>query len=176
MTIEKQKTLKSLSLNMSAWRPLSIFFAGLVCLIINSWSEASQQIINETRIEGIEGFSFRWDKDRPGGYSYSIKNKLKYPITDVIVMVVFYDYSGNVIDFQQMDFNSILPAGLSKRMRGEVDSSTMEIVNETDPKRMPDFRGKDEALKWLENKKEIGPKRGWVEIKVLKFRKAQQEK
>ena len=152
----------------------TLLFAVLTILFIALWSEASPQSTGETGIEGIEGFSFRWDKDQLGGYSFSIKNKLEYPVTDVTVMVVFYDYSGNVIDFQEIESNLTLPAGLSKRMRGKVDTSTLEIVTETDPNQMPEFRGKEAAIKWLKNKKERGPKCGRVEINVLKFRQTQQ--
>lgn len=175
---EKQTTLQSLSQNRAAWLSVikALLFVALMSQLFSPWSEASQQRNIEKGIEGIEGFSFRWDNDQSGGFSFSIKNRLEYPITDIMVMVVFYNYSGSVIDFQELDFTLCLPAGLSKRLRGKVDSSTLEIVNEIDPNRLPEFRGKEAALKWLKNRKESGPKRGWIEIRVLDFKKFQQDK
>ena len=127
---EKQKAMQTKIINKNGWPTVNIvfFFAFVIGLSVCSWVEAAQQINNKTEIEGIEGFSFRWDNDQSGGYTLSIKNKLEYPITNVMVMVVFYDHAGNIVDYQELDFSLILPTGLSKRIRGKVDSSTLEIV------------------------------------------------
>jgi hypothetical protein len=83
-------------------------------------------------VVGVAGFRFMWGdpKDCRGCYTFSVKNGLDSPITDVRILVIFFDYSESVVDFQIIDYTSFIPPKLAKRLRGEVDTSTRKIMKE----------------------------------------------
>jgi len=71
-----------------------------------------------------------------GGYSFSLHNRLREPIRDVVCLVVFYDRSGNPIDVDPVSFRDIIPGGLARRVTSKVHQSIQELTtadNAQDP-------------------------------------------
>lgn len=85
--------------------------------------------------EGLSAGSFLWDGSSPGatlgsdgGFTLSLKNNLDSTIRDAFVLVLFCDNSGDVIDFTVVTYSGLIPAGVGKRVQGEVDSSTKQLT------------------------------------------------
>jgi S1-C subfamily serine protease len=99
-----------------------------------------QSIQGEQLRDGVSASSFLWYGSRPretlGGYgtfSLSVTNKLKEPIRDPVIMILFHDPSGRAIDYSVLRPKGILPAGIAKRITGEVDPSTKRITTPISP-------------------------------------------
>jgi len=78
-------------------------------------------------VDGVEGTVFRWDVGWGYQYSFSIANKLRTPVTNVRLLVVFYDTEGTPIDFRVHEYSSVIPGGLATRVKGAVDDSTSKL-------------------------------------------------
>lgn len=105
--------------------------------------------------EGVSGgqfkWSWKWHSGTIGGYSFSLHNKLREPIHDVICLVVFYDHSGSAIEVDAINFRDIIPGGLARRVTSKVHKSVQELTT-------PDNSQSPETS---------------VEVRVLDFRVAQ---
>jgi len=78
--------------------------------------------------EGVVGSSFTWDDfGQGGGFSFSIKNKLREPIKNVYCLVIFYDSKDEPIDVAIFGGEGIVPGGLAKRVKGQVDESVEKL-------------------------------------------------
>lgn len=76
--------------------------------------------------EGVIGGQLTWDlpgNQFSGGYSFSLRNQLRQPVKNVYCLVVFRDAQRNPLDVAVMQFNGVIPAGLAKRVTGQVHSS-----------------------------------------------------
>ena len=62
-------------------------------------------------------------------YSFSFRNKLREPVTDVVCLVVFYDTQRAPIDTSVIVFRETIPPGLAKRCANNViESSVFDII------------------------------------------------
>jgi len=85
--------------------------------------------------EGLSAGSFLWDGSTPdatlgsdGRFTLSLKNNLDTAIRDPFVLVLFYDKSGDVVDYAVVAHNGLIPAGVGKRVNGKVDPSTKQLT------------------------------------------------
>jgi hypothetical protein len=82
--------------------------------------------------EGLAGgqiqWSWKWHGPLAGGYSFSLSNKLREPVRDVVCLIVFYDRSGNAIEIDHVSFNDIIPGGLARRVTSSVHQSVEELT------------------------------------------------
>lgn len=85
--------------------------------------------------DGVSAGSFLWSGLSPGQtlgsvgeYTLSLKNNLDTSIRDPVILVVFYDRSGAVIDFAAVTYDGLIPPGLAKRVSGEVESSIKQLT------------------------------------------------
>jgi len=98
-------------------------------------SEAQRSILADLggrSTEGVSGgqiqWNWKWHGALGGGYSFSLHNKLREPIRDVICLVVFYDRSGSVIEVDAVGFQDIIPGGLARRVTSKVHQSVQELT------------------------------------------------
>jgi S1-C subfamily serine protease len=79
--------------------------------------------------DGVTVGNFLWDGgisgtlDNNGDFTVSLKNNLETAIQGVALLVLFYNKSGDVVDFTVVTYDGIIPAGLAKRSAGRVDAS-----------------------------------------------------
>jgi S1-C subfamily serine protease len=99
-----------------------------------------QSIQGEQLRDGVSASSFLWYGSRPretlgsdGTFSLSVTNKLKEPIRDPVIMILFHDPSGRAIDYSVLSPKGILPAGIAKRITGGVDPSTKRLTTPISP-------------------------------------------
>jgi hypothetical protein len=82
--------------------------------------------------EGVAGgqiqWSWKWHGSLAGGYSFSLSNKLREPVRDVVCLIVFYDRSGNAIEVDPVSFADIIPGGLARRVTSSVHQSVQELT------------------------------------------------
>jgi hypothetical protein len=82
--------------------------------------------------EGVAGgqiqWSWKWHGPLAGGYSFSLSNKLREPVRDVVCLIIFYDRSGNAIEVDPVSFNGIIPGGLARRVTSSVHQSVQELT------------------------------------------------
>lgn len=85
--------------------------------------------------DGLSAGSFLWEGLIPGktfgsdgDFTLSIKNNLDSAIRGPAVLVLFYDNSGDIVDFTVVAYNGIIPAGLAKRVGGSVQPSTKQLT------------------------------------------------
>lgn len=76
--------------------------------------------------EGVGGGQLLWDV--LGNYSFSLRNKLRENVKNVSCLVIFYDRQAIPIEFDLVQYRGIIPGGLSKRVRSEVDRSVRTLT------------------------------------------------
>ena len=111
--------------------------------------------------DSVVGGKFAWD-DAPTqyiglsstGYSFSIRNKLRTNIKSVMCLIIFYDSHGDPIDVAYVEYKSVVPAGLARRV--EVNR-LFGIIN----------NGKVEKI--AKSTEKIVKKGGSVAIRILDF-------
>lgn len=79
--------------------------------------------------DGVVIESLVWDSKFfiGGEYSFTIKNKLRENIKNIVGLLIFYDLHGEPIDFQMISFENIIPAGFGKRVEGSVSESVKRL-------------------------------------------------
>lgn len=94
-------------------------------------------------VEGIVGENLTWTNiswtDGAVEYAFSFRNQLREPVKDIYCFVVFYDHSGNPIDFDVVHYSDVIPAGLAKRVKSRVDGSVKRLTSKVEF-RILDFR------------------------------------
>jgi hypothetical protein len=85
--------------------------------------------------EGLSSGSFLWDGSSPdatlgsnGRFTISLKNNLDTAVANPMVLVLFHDRSGDVVDYALVTFRGTIPAKLGKRASGSVDPSTKQLT------------------------------------------------
>ena len=76
--------------------------------------------------EGVVGGQLTWDipnNQFSGGYSFSLRNQLREPVKNIYGLLIFRDTKGNPIDVDVIRFGGVVPAGLAKRVAGDVHAS-----------------------------------------------------
>jgi hypothetical protein len=78
--------------------------------------------------EGVTGERVTWDSyTQSGEYSLSLHNQLREAVRGIYCLVIFYDSKDSTIDFSVINYPSIIPAGLSKRIKGRVEGITEQL-------------------------------------------------
>ena len=78
--------------------------------------------------EGVIGGKFLWDLNTGGLYSFSLRNRLRQNVRDVYCFVIFFDEQNEPIDVDTVHFQGLIPAGLAKRVKSQVDRSTQKLT------------------------------------------------
>lgn len=80
--------------------------------------------------DGVEGAQFSWTSQifEDGRYSISLRNKLREPVRNVYCLVVFYDKNNQPLDVSLLEYASLIPPGLAKRISGGVDTSIKRLT------------------------------------------------
>ena len=80
--------------------------------------------------EGVIGANLLWEFPyRPhGGYSFSLRNKLRESVTQVYCLVVFYDANDEPLDVDVVHYGDIIPGGLARRISSKVHKSVQELT------------------------------------------------
>lgn len=88
--------------------------------------------------EGVTAYQFSWKYEKPffyyydyGDYMFFLRNKLRHDIKNVRIRVVFYDSEGNPIDFDEVRYRGVIPAGLGKIIEGNVKYYIRELTTPT---------------------------------------------
>lgn len=88
--------------------------------------------------EGVTGGQLMWSYEsyrmHAGEYSFSLHNKLYEAIRDVYCLVIFYDHLDNPIETDLVWFDSVIPAGLARRVTSKVHQSVQELTTPDDSK------------------------------------------
>ena len=77
-------------------------------------------------IEAVLGGQLLWDI--VGNYSFSLRNQLRENVRGIICLVIFYDRRDTPIEFDLVEYRGTIPAGLSKRVKSEVDGSVRTLT------------------------------------------------
>ena len=83
--------------------------------------------------DGVVGVGFIWDwpggygGSPDGGYSFSIRNKLREHVRDVICLVVFRDAQNEPVETDLIKV-PLVPASLAKRVESRVPDSVQEVT------------------------------------------------
>lgn len=79
-------------------------------------------------IDGVAVGSFKWDGG--GMFSLSFINKLRESVKNVRCLVIVYDAKeGTPVDFSVVQYPDLIPAGLGKRVEGNVSLSAAVLNN-----------------------------------------------
>jgi hypothetical protein len=80
--------------------------------------------------EGIVGGQLTWEYEalQKGEYAFSLRNQLRENVKSIICLVIFYDKKNNPIDVDFVRYKGIIPAGLAKRVKSEVDGSVQKLT------------------------------------------------
>lgn len=88
--------------------------------------------------EGLAGDSLQWSWGYHGvlggRYSFSLRNNLREPVSDIYCLVVFYDRSGRPIETDIVSFPGVIPEGLARRITSEVHHSVQEMTTRNNAK------------------------------------------
>lgn len=84
-------------------------------------------------IEGVQGgkLIWEWPTSQSGEYSFSLRNRLRNPVKDVYCLVVFYDRNKDPIDVDFVQYKGFIPAGLARRVTGEVHGSVQQLTTKS---------------------------------------------
>lgn len=86
--------------------------------------------------EGVIGEKLTWENqlyDHFGGFSFTLRNQLRESVKDVICLVIFYDSDGQPLDITLVDYPSIIPGNLAKRVNGSIDKSIKRLTTKSVP-------------------------------------------
>jgi hypothetical protein len=74
-----------------------------------------------------ENLTYDWAGVQRGVFSFSIRNTLSEDVADVYGVLVFYDTRDQPIDVYPVKYKPVIPAGLAKRIKGQVDDSVERL-------------------------------------------------
>ncbi len=82
--------------------------------------------------EGVVGgqLTWQWTSSQSGEYAFSLRNQLRENVKNVYCLVIFFDAQGNPIDVDVVNYQSVIPAGLAKRVTSRVDGSVQRLTTE----------------------------------------------
>jgi len=90
--------------------------------------------------EGVTVDSFLWDGSTPnetlggdGHFSVSMRNNLDSNILNPVVLLMFHDADNEVIEYMVLSFKGIIPSGMAKRVKGDVDPSVKRLTTRISP-------------------------------------------
>ena len=90
----------------------------------------------EKSSEGVIATQLTWDTKyaQDGSYTFSFRNMLRDDVNSIYCVVIFYDSDGNPLDIDVVRHSSTIPAGLAKRVDGNVDGSVQELTTSSGSK------------------------------------------
>ena len=82
-------------------------------------------------LDGVIGEHFAWTYQSGafGDYSFSFRNQLLEPVHDIYCLAIFYDHSGQPLDFDFVTYQDFIPPKLAKRVTSKVEGSVQRISN-----------------------------------------------
>jgi hypothetical protein len=90
--------------------------------------------IGDRSSEGVIGTQFVWDDYMAavwyisGEFSFSLRNKFREPVKNVICLIVFYDSNDQPLDANLIRYEDVIPGGLAKRVSGETHDSVQGLT------------------------------------------------
>lgn len=113
-------------------------------------------------IAGVQGTHLVWDTTifGIGDFSFTLQNRLRNPVKNVYVLVIFYARDGSPLDVVSVVYRRVIPPRLGKRASGKVSPTIKRLTT---------------ASAWRSGEKHIGfpsaeAPSTRVEIRVLDFR------
>lgn len=91
---------------------------------------------------GINLTNFLWSDPPFTRYSFSVKNNLPGPITQVKLHTIFYDAKGEIFDNIQWVHERHVPAGLAARASAKVDPEVFKLCSEVKVRVVDVVRGR----------------------------------
>jgi hypothetical protein len=76
---------------------------------------------------GVVGENFKYEHDRPGGFSLSLHNKLSQDVATINGFAIFYGPENEPLDTVSISYQGIIPAHMAKRIKSEVDMSVVAL-------------------------------------------------
>lgn len=117
--------LKALIINEGSVQPLSVAKpSGDQASILGDLGGKSTEGVSGEQLQ----WSWKWHGALAGKYSFSLRNRLREPVADVVCLVVFYDRSGNPIEVDPVRFNGVIPGGLARRVTSKVHQSVQGLT------------------------------------------------
>lgn len=84
--------------------------------------------LGEEGAKALVGGQWMWTYNSDTGYySFSLRNQLRQPVSNVYCLVIFYDDNNNPVDVDVIQQRDVIPAGLAKRFTSKVDSSVQSL-------------------------------------------------
>ena len=77
--------------------------------------------------DGVYTHNFEFTYSSIGIFHFSLANRLRESVKNVSCLVIFYDADENPLDFTLVQYPGVIPAGLGKRVKGQVDSNAGEL-------------------------------------------------
>lgn len=79
---------------------------------------------------GVTGSQLLWVYSRlqNGEFSFSIRNQLREPISNIYCLIVFRDENSLPIDSKVIRYQGVVPAGLAKRVPDKVDEAVQTLT------------------------------------------------
>ena len=68
-----------------------------------------------------------------GRFSVSLRNNLRVAISAPVVLLLFHNTGGEVVDYSLVSYNGTIPAGMAKRVSGQVDPSVVKLTTALAP-------------------------------------------
>jgi V8-like Glu-specific endopeptidase len=84
--------------------------------------------------EGVVGEKLTWGHqlyDMDGNFSFTLRNQLTESVQNVYCLIIFYDKDGSPLDITLINYPSIIPGNLAKRVNGSVDKSIKRLTTPT---------------------------------------------
>ncbi len=63
-------------------------------------------------------------------YSFSLSNKLPFAVSNISILVIFYDRAGKMLDFERFSHDESIPAGLTKNIDHEWPTVSRLILSQ----------------------------------------------
>jgi S1-C subfamily serine protease len=80
--------------------------------------------------EGLEGSQLTWDNESYGysEFTFTVRNRLREAVKNIYCLVVIYDRNDDPLDFVVINYTSVVPGGLGKRIKGKFDGSVKKLT------------------------------------------------
>ncbi len=118
-------SLSALLAHTSSLRPLSTITA-----------QQRTGPLRQKSTDGVVGEEFLWDSDNVdislGVFTFSIRNSLPQPVKDVRCLIIFYSAQGQPLDVDEERYKNTIPAGLAKRVMGDISNSVVRLATDSD--------------------------------------------
>jgi tetratricopeptide (TPR) repeat protein len=81
----------------------------------------------------LTGERVSWSDRESGHYTLTLRNQLQESVRNVTCQVVFYDARGAVLERDRFRYEGVIPAGVSTRVSGKVDSRIHALASAGTP-------------------------------------------